>query len=79
MATSIGPDRLHSEDTPSETVRRMRLNLNEMIDFVLLLVNAADTDGDTFQTNVNGLDMTTIRRLVASRQRATPPQFPTPT
>ncbi len=79
MATSLGPDRNHSEDTISETVRRMRIEQNALIDFILLIVNAAVTNGYTFQSNVDGLVMTTIRRLFASRERPTPPQLPTPT
>jgi uncharacterized protein YfkK (UPF0435 family) len=74
MTTTLGADRIHIEDTPSETVRRMRLDLNALTDFVLLIVNAALTDGDTFRTNVDALDMTTIRRLVASRERPAPPE-----
>lgn len=78
MATSLGVDRVHVEDTASETVRQMRLDLNALIDYVLLITNAAASDGNTFQSNVAALDMTTIRRLIASRERPTAPQFKVP-
>lgn len=79
MVTALGSDRIHVEDTPSETVRQMRLDLNTLTDYVLLLTNAALIDGDTFRVNVAALDMTAIRRLVASRERPPAPQFSTPT
>ena len=78
MATTLGSDQIHVEDTPSETVRLLRTEFNALLDFVLSIVNAATTDGDTFQAAVAALDMTTIKKIVASRERPAPPRFPTP-
>ena len=77
MATTLGTDRQHTEDTPSETVKLLRTEFNTLLDFILSIVNAATTNGDTFQAAVNALDMTAIRKLVASRERPAAPANPT--
>ena len=50
MATLLGSDQKHVEDTPSETVRLLRTEFNALLDFVLAIVNAAATDGNTFNS-----------------------------
>jgi len=74
MATNLGSNRLHTEDTNSETVRLTRLELNALMDAVLSIVNAAVTDGDTFQSNVDALDFTDLRKVVARFERPAPPE-----
>ena len=74
MATNLGERRLVTEDTPSEVVRLTRLELNALMDAVLAIVNAASTDGDTFQANVDALDLTNLRKIVARIERPAPPE-----
>jgi hypothetical protein len=78
MATTLGSNKRHVEDTPNETVRLLRLEFNALCDFVLEIVNAATVNGDTFETAVEALDMTGINKIVATHERPTAPAHPVP-
>lgn len=78
MATNLGSDKKIIEDTPSEIVRSVRTALNEVMDAVISITNAAVTDGNAFQSNVAALDFTNLRKVIATLERPTPPQNPTP-
>lgn len=77
MATTLGSDQKFIEDLGSDEVRLLRSEFNVLLDFVLSVVNASATDGDTFQTNVAALDMSDIRKLIATYERPPAPKFPT--
>lgn len=69
---ALGSPRVIAEDTPSEIVRLTRTEFNALLDIVDTIVQAVADESSyaDFKTNLgNNVDMTTVRKILANRER----------